>query len=84
MPSLLAAALFWIAAVSAVVAQVMILRSTRRTLRVDAGRSAVLEWAFAITPAVALGLLLAFSWRAAMHPPLIEVEFTPRVGEIRT
>lgn len=84
MPSLLATALFWIAAVSAVVAQVMILRSTRRALRVASGRSPMLEWAFAIAPAVALGVLLAFSWRAAMRPAVIEVEFTPRVGEIRT
>jgi hypothetical protein len=84
MPSLLAAALFWIAAVSAVVAQVMILRSTRRALRAGGGRSPVLEWGFAIAPALALGLLLAFSWRAAMRTPVIEVEFTPLVGEIRT
>jgi hypothetical protein len=84
MPSLLATALFWIAAASAVVAQVMILRSTRRAMRAGGGRSPVLEWGFAIAPAVALGLLLAFSWRAAMGPQVIEVEFTPRVGEVRT
>jgi heme/copper-type cytochrome/quinol oxidase subunit 2 len=75
-------ALFWTCAAAIVVAQVMILRSTWRARRhVGAGPaaekagSAVLEWLFAIGPAIALALLLAATWRATTRGPEQEVRF---------
>jgi hypothetical protein len=84
MPIPLGAALFWIAVVSVVASQVMILRSTRRALRAGGGRSPALEWGFAVAPAAGLAILLLFSWRAATRPPVMEMEFTPAAGEIRS
>ena len=66
MPPLLAAILFWSAVLAAIVAQAMILRSTRRVLRAAPPRSPLLEWAFAVAAAVALVAVLVLSWRAAM------------------
>ena len=63
---MLAAILFWSAILAAVVAQVMILRSTRRVLQAATPRSPALEWAFALVPAIALAAVLFLSWRAAM------------------
>ncbi len=83
MPAALATALFWIAVLAAVVAQLMILRSTARVLRAAAPRRPLVEWAFALGPALALALVLVLSWRAAMRPATIEVELTPLPGEIR-
>lgn len=82
MPPLVAALIFWSAVLAAVVAQVMILRSTRRVLRTATPRSPALEWAFAIAPAIALAAILALSWRATMRPPPIEVELSAPVGPI--
>jgi hypothetical protein len=65
-PPILAAILFWSAILAAIVAQVMILRSTRRVLHAAAPRRPALEWAFALGPAVALAAVLFLSWRAAM------------------
>ncbi len=79
----LIAALFWIAVVAAVVAQVMILRSTARVLRAVAPARPALEWSFAILPALVLVLVLALSWRATMRPRAIEVNITPAAGEVR-
>lgn len=86
MGTVIATALFWIATISAIVAQVMILRSSQRTLRGAAApgadsepasdrRARPIEWAFAILPALAVALLLYFTWRAATAPPVIQVEF---------
>jgi len=72
----LADAFFWIAAFAILVAQAVILRSTKRGMDVIAPersserskkRSTVLEWIFAVGPAVGLIVLLYFT-RAAMHP----------------
>lgn len=63
----LADALFWIAAFAILVAQGAILRSTARAMRGTAVRSPVLEWCFAVGPAIALVVLLALTWRT-MHP----------------
>lgn len=64
-------AIFLIAAVAIAVSQALILRSTARGMRVDvarqAGGRAVLEWAYAIVPALALVALLVATWRT-MHP----------------
>ena len=83
MPPSLVAALFWIAVAAALIAQVMILRSTSRVLRTAAPARPALEWGFAILPALALVVVLAFSWRATMRPPSIEVDVTPVPGEVR-
>ncbi len=64
----LADALFWIAAFAILVAQIVILRSTKRGMTVAGPvRSPVLEWIFAVGPAVGLIVLLYFT-RLAMHP----------------
>lgn len=82
-------ALFWIAAAAVVIAQVMILRSTRRAFRAGAHpapvgpdkkiepmrrRSQALEWAFAIGPAFAIAFLLFATWQAASRAPVIHVD----------
>lgn len=83
MPAPLVAALFWIAVVAVVVAQVMILRSTTRVLRAVTPKRLALEWGFAILPAVVLAFVLVLSWRATMRPTALEVNVTPVAGEIR-
>lgn len=84
MPSWFATALFWTAALSVVVAQVMILRSTARALRALASRPPLLEWGFAVAPALVLALLLVLTWRAATRPPVMDVRFGPVAGELRS
>jgi hypothetical protein len=84
MPPILAALLFWSAVAAAVVAQVMILRSTRRILRATSPRTLGLEWAFALVPALALAAVLVLSWRAAMRPPVVDVQLPAATGLPRT
>jgi heme/copper-type cytochrome/quinol oxidase subunit 2 len=64
-------ATFWVAAVACVVAQVAIVRSVLVARAPEGGalpgpaavrRSAEVAWA--VVPAVALGVVLAFTWRA--------------------
>ena len=75
--------MFWTTIVSAVVAQVMILRSTRRALRgIEGQHTRPLEWVFAIVPAIAVMFLLYLTWRAATVPPVLHVEFPPSGVEI--
>lgn len=76
--------IFWAATLSIVVSQVMILISTRRAFAAGKVKHPILEWGFAIVPAIALALLLYFSWRAATSPPIIEVQFGQHAGEIRS
>jgi heme/copper-type cytochrome/quinol oxidase subunit 2 len=83
--SVLATVLFWVAALAVVVAQVMILRSTRRALGALRAQSAgsglpLREWAFAVGPALLLALVLVLSWRAATRPPVVDVRFGPVAG----
>ena len=81
----LAKIIFYLVAAAIVIAQLFILRSTARGMRyapsvadresparAPGPRSPVLEWAYAIVPAVALVALLLFAWRA-MHPDTMEV-----------
>lgn len=84
MPAALIAALFWTAVVAVVVAQVMILRSTARVLRAATPARPVLEWAFAVGPALVLALVLVLSWQATMRPAAIEMELPALPGEIRS
>jgi len=75
MPISFADAIFWVGVVSCAIAQIAILRSVLRTRRSRAteGGSDVprprfaVEVAWAIVPAIALGLLLVATWRT-MHP----------------
>ncbi len=72
----LADALFWAAFLAITISQIAILRSTVRAMR--AGTDAVRtprEWAFAVGPAVALVVLMVFTWNA-MHPRTIETQGT--------
>lgn len=77
----LADALFALIAIAIAVSQVFILRSTARGMQNPAApRRAVLEWTYAVAPALALIALLAFAW-LAMHPGAFHVEgITPGVG----
>ena len=84
MPAVLIAVLFWSATAAVVVAQVMILRSSARVLRAAAPERPVLEWTFAVGPALVLALVLFLSWRATMAPPSVEIELPTVPGEIRS
>lgn len=84
MPAVLVAVLFWSAAAAVVVAQLMILRSSARVLRAAAPERPVLEWTFAVGPALVLALVLFLSWRATMAPPSVEVDLPTVPGEIRS
>lgn len=77
MPSLFMTVLFWVAVVAALVAQVMILRSTVRAWRLSAAPAPVTERVFAFGPALILLVVLWLSWREATRPPIIEVQFDP-------
>jgi hypothetical protein len=67
MPSPIAEALFWMATAIIAVAQLFILRSTRRGMRIGpSGSDSVLEWAFAIVPALCLAAILFWTWHT-MH-----------------
>ena len=62
--------IFWTCATLIVISQVMILRSTFRARRAGTAqapgtRQGPLEWAFAVVPALALVVLLVFTWLAA-------------------
>jgi len=60
--------MFAVAATAIVVAQYFILRSTRRGMAFGGRRAApLLEWMYAIVPALALVVVLAWTWRT-MHP----------------
>jgi hypothetical protein len=57
-------ALFALAALAMAIAQLMILRSTRRGMQHGPrGASSALEWTYAILPALALIVVLAWTWR---------------------
>jgi heme/copper-type cytochrome/quinol oxidase subunit 2 len=69
--------IFWICAATILVAQVMILRSTRRGMLIGpASARTPLEWAFAVGPAVAMLLLLIATWRT-MHPASMLLHTVP-------
>ncbi|MBM3898861.1 MAG: hypothetical protein FJ362_01690 [Gemmatimonadetes bacterium] len=84
MPSLLTALVFWAAVAAVLLAQVMILRSTRRVLRAAAPARPALEWGFALVPALVLVVVLVASWRAAVRPPVLEFSVPALPGEIRS
>jgi len=75
--------LFWAAILAALVAQLRILQSTRRVLAATSAGSAR-EWGFALVPAAALVLTLVLAWRAAVRPPVIEVDLPTAPGEVRS
>ena len=84
MPSSLIAVVFWVAVAADCLAQVMILRSTRRVLRAAAPARPALEWAFALVPALVLVVVLVASWRATVRPPVLEFSVPAAPGEIRS
>lgn len=81
MPTPIAEFLFWTAAAVIVIAQLFILRSTRRGMKLGPpGSGSALEWAFAIVPAVCLLLLLAWTWHT-MHAGVFTFDAnTPSAG----
>ena len=81
MPTPLAEFLFWAAAAVIVVAQVFILRSTRRGMKLGPpGSGSVREWAFAIVPAICLAGLLVWTWHS-MHAGAVNFQTkTPAAG----
>ena len=69
--------IFWICAAAILVAQIMILRSTRRGMLIGpASARTPLEWAFAVGPAFAVLLLLIATWRT-MHPASMLLHTVP-------
>jgi hypothetical protein len=69
--------LFWTAAVFIVLAQALILRSTRRGMRHGPRQGAtVLEWGYAVLPGIALALTLVWTWRT-MHDATVRFEARP-------
>ena len=84
MTSFLAALLLWGAIAAALVAQFMILRSSRRVLRTAASRGPLIEWAFAVGPALVLIFVLVLSWRAATRPGVLRMDVLPVAGELRS
>ena len=81
MASSLANFVFWIAAVTIVCAQFLILRSTRRGMRLGPpGSGSFLEWSYAVLPVIAVAVLLVFTWRT-MHPDTFRVDaIAPGMG----
>lgn len=68
MTSEISTELFVTASAAIVIAQVMILRSTRRGMRHGPrDTTSLLEWTYAVLPAVALVVVLAWTWRT-MQP----------------
>lgn len=81
MATQLADTLFAALALAIVISQAFILRSTARGMR-HGGQATrpALEWTYAIVPAIALAVLLIFSWRA-MHPEVVNVQgVAPHIG----
>jgi heme/copper-type cytochrome/quinol oxidase subunit 2 len=69
--------LFTLAALAIVIAQVMILRSTRRGMRHGPrGASSALEWTYAVLPALVLIVMLAWTWRT-MRENVVHFEVRP-------
>ena len=81
MPTPIAEFIFWAAAAVVVVAQLLILRSTRRGMRLGPpGSASALEWAFAIVPAICLLGLLVWTWHT-MHAGTVNFQAkTPPAG----
>jgi hypothetical protein len=70
-------ALFTLAALAIGIAQLMILRSTRRGMRHGPhGASSALEWSYAVLPALALVVVLAWTWRT-MRENVVHFEVRP-------
>ncbi|HVT40904.1 MAG TPA: hypothetical protein VHE78_17825 [Gemmatimonadaceae bacterium] len=69
--------LFWTAAGVIVLAQALILRSTRRGMQHGPrhGRT-VLEWGYAVLPGLALALTLVWTWHT-MHDATVKFEARP-------
>lgn len=73
-------ALFTGAVIAIAGAQILILRSTRRGMALGARRGPpVLEWLYAIVPALALAAVLAWTWRT-MHPDAGRADAGPRAA----
>jgi hypothetical protein len=70
-------ALFALAALAIVIAQLMILRSTHRGMQHGPrGASSALEWSYAILPALALIVVLAWTW-GTMRENVVHFEVRP-------
>ena len=80
----LAAAVLWGALAAAVTGQVMILRSSRRILRAGTDRRPLVEWAFAVGPALVLAVVLVLTWQSATRPVELRMDVRPGAGMLRS
>jgi hypothetical protein len=84
MATALSEVLFWIAAVFIVLAQALILRSTRRGMHHSARPGAtVLEWGYAVLPGIALACTLVWTWRT-MHDATVRFEARPPAAGVHS
>ena len=75
--------ILWLSLLLVVVSQVLILRSTVRAMRSSPSARARrgIEWAYAIVPAVALVVVLVFTWQAA-RDHRVRTELETRANQV--
>jgi hypothetical protein len=83
MPAALLPTLFWICAITIVVAQVFILRSTARAWHAAGTRAPFVEKVFAWGPALVLVAVLWFAWCATVQPPTVSLDPRPAAGSVQ-
>ena len=76
--------LFGLCVLIVAVAQLLIVRSTRRGMaRGPSSSASALEWSFALLPVVALAVVLTFTWRA-MHEGTVRFDSHAPAAGART
>ena len=75
--------ILWLSLILVVVSQILILRSTVRAMRAASSARARrgIEWAYAIVPAVALVVVLVFTWQAAREHR-VHTEMEARANQV--
>jgi hypothetical protein len=80
MPTPIAEFIYWAAAAVIVIAQLLILRSTRRGMTIGPpGSRSALEWTFAVLPAICLAAVLVWTWHT-MHAGTFSFESKAPAG----
>jgi len=76
-------AILWLSLALVAISQALILRSTVRAMRHASSARARrgIEWAYAIVPAVALAVVLVFTWKAA-HEHAQRAEMEARANQV--
>ena len=84
MATTLSELLFGLCVLIVAVAQLLIVRSTRRGMaRGPSSSASALEWSFALLPVVALAVVLTFTWRA-MHEGTVQFDSHAPAAGART